>query len=279
MKLTKLVAAFVAVLVLAAPVAAQSEFESALQGTFNAARVGVDGMARNMCANHRGTGDLVEASWCYGLVVSPSSHRVTGYNPNSVFGPGSRFARIGDFYRNPYERGGYAGYGPDFDVNARTLGTIVGGGAGAALTEHRRGWQKAGAIVAGAILGNIVGKKLDERSAERITGEKPSDCVKRTMKEFDKRKASVSTEQVIALCGGGPAPDMAQRTPQSDATPAPSATQAPATVHQKDGYLCNNTEVAVIIYVNGSAVGQLAPGRKVSVADLPTGELTFINKN
>lgn len=278
MKTRFFVAAFVAVLVLmsATPVAAQYELQRALQGTFDAAHAGTDALARNMCADHQHTGDLTEASWCYGLVVSPSTHRVTGYNTNSVYGPGSRYLRIGDYYQNPYER---RGYGPDVDMSARTMGTIVGGGAGAALTEHRSGWQKAGAIVAGAIVGNVVGKKLDDRGRERVKSEKPSDCVKRTLKEFDKRKTPASAEQVIALCGGGPAPDVAQPTPQSDATPAPSATQAPATVHQKDGYLCNNTEVAVIIYVNGSAVGQLAPGRKVSVADLPTGELTFINKN
>ncbi len=279
MKLRNFVTAFVAVLVLAlaTPVAAQYELQRALQGTFDAAHAGTDALARNMCADHQHTGDLTEASWCYGLVVSPSTHRVTGYNTNAVYGPGSRYLRIGDYYQNPYDR---RGYGPDVDMSARTMGTIVGGGAGAALTEHRSGWQKAGAIVAGAIVGNVVGKKLDDRGRERVMGEKPSDCVKRTLKEFAKRKTPASAEQVIALCGGpAPTSDMTQSQPKSDASSAPSATQAPATVHQKDGYLCNGTEVAVIIYVNGSVVGQLAPGRKVSIADLPTGELTFVNKN
>lgn len=272
MKLRNFVTAFVAVLVLAlaTPVAAQYELQRALQGTFDAAHAGTNALARNMCADHQHTGDLTEASWCYGLVVSPSTHRVTGYNTNAVYGPGSRYLRIGDYYQNPYDR---RGYGPDVDISARTMGTIVGGGAGAALTEHRSGWQKAGAIVAGAILGNVVGKKLDSRGRERVTGEKPSDCVKRTMKEFDKRKTSVSAEQVIALCGGGTAPEMTQESPEPIGTP--NVDLSGPEILFIDGFLCNNSESDITVKVDGTPRGVLKAHRKVPLSNLAGGTITW----
>ncbi len=274
MKKLSAVAAFVAVLVLmsATPVAAQYEFERALQGTFNAARAGTDALARNMCENHRGTGDSVEASWCFGVVIDPSTGRIRTYNPNAVYGPGSRHYRIGDYYRSPMYQQGY-GRGPEVNVNARTLGTIVGGGAGAALTEHRRGWQKAGAIVAGAIAGNIIGKKLDDRGRERVMGEKPSDCVKRTLKEFEKRKASVNTEQVIALCGGGPSPEISNESPEPIGTPDVDLSESK--ILFVDGFLCNNSEADITVTVDGIPRGVLKAHRKVPLANLGNGTISW----
>ncbi len=276
MKKLSAVAAFVAVLVLmsATPVAAQYEFERALQGTFNAARAGTDALARNMCENHRGTGDSVEASWCFGVVIDPSTGRIRSYNPNAVYGPGSRHYRIGDYYRSPMYQQGY-GRGPEVDVNARTLGTIVGGGAGAALTEHSSGWKKAGAIVGGAIAGNIIGKKLDSRGREPVTGEKPSDCVKRTLKEFDKRKTPASAEQIIALCGGGPmpSPEVAQESPEPIGTP--DVDLSGPEILFVDGFLCNNSESDITVKVEGTPRGVLKAHRKVPLSNLAGGTITW----
>ena len=78
-------------------------------------------LARSLCANHRGTGDLVEQSWCYGRKYGVDG-RFEGYNPQSVaLGP------YGYWYNHGYRHNG-------------------------------RVWRDAGQIVGGVAIGFVVGR-------------------------------------------------------------------------------------------------------------------------
>lgn len=77
-------------------------------------------LARNLCANHQGTGDLVEQSWCYGRKYDLDGS-FAGYNPQSV--------ALGQYYGQSYGYNGY-GYGRGHH-NGRIWGDVakVAGGA------------------------------------------------------------------------------------------------------------------------------------------------------
>jgi hypothetical protein len=67
-----------------------SQFMIAQQGVINTLQAPIDVMGGNLCANHRGTGDAMEASWCHGVVTDGWGRQV-GYNPNSVAGMRNRY--------------------------------------------------------------------------------------------------------------------------------------------------------------------------------------------
>lgn len=95
-----------------------SELDIAQQNMRNTFMSPINQLAQNLCENHRGTGDAMEASWCYGQ-VSDGYGRVVGYNPNSVAGQSRRSLRrdsqfrIGRAHRSPYDRDLSWGYHRD----------------------------------------------------------------------------------------------------------------------------------------------------------------------
>ena len=86
-------------------------------------------LAQSLCANHRGTGDLVEQSWCYGRKYGVDG-RFEGYNPQSV--------ALGRYDRS-------YGYSPYY-----------GGSYG--YRRGGRGWRDAGEIVGGVAIGFVLGR-------------------------------------------------------------------------------------------------------------------------
>lgn len=295
------------VLAALAPSVSADEFQNAMQNVFDTANAPVRGMAENFCDAHRGTGDAMEASWCYGYVLD-SRGRVTGYNPNSVRGLARRGFRVGDMYRSRYSQqygspygygyGGYGydpyGYGPS--LSGRTTGAIVGGVAGALVTRNSNSTlARVGGIVGGAVLGGVIGNKLENRNdrPRDSRSEDVSDCVKRTTKEFKKAGVAFSSDQVIAACSGqsvrsgrareeeaAPEAYAPEPPPAPQTTPAPrqSVERQPAaaqSVFIQGDKLCNDTDETIAIYVDGSRVGNLAPRRVVSLSRLPKGRVSY----
>ncbi len=128
-------------------------------------------MADAICRNHAGTGDSVEASWCYGQKYGPDG-RFEGLNPQAVvYNPYARRGR----YPMPYGGGYGYGYGMDpyyqgygqMGGTGTTLGMILGGVAGGTLLRHKSPGAQAAGVLGGAIIGGIVGNKIDERNNRR----------------------------------------------------------------------------------------------------------------
>jgi len=62
-----------------------SEFERGINRIGDVVTAPIRVLGQRLCDNHRGSGDAMEASWCYGEVYD-SAGRFSGYNPNSVHG-------------------------------------------------------------------------------------------------------------------------------------------------------------------------------------------------
>lgn len=295
----------VVIAALAPSVSAQSPSRWAYQDASDTLTWGVRGTAENLCEAHRGTGDAVEASWCHCAVIDRYG-RVEGYNPNCVDGLRRQGFRVGDVRRiRRSQQYGNRGYGYRYhddyyydnygngdlgvNLNGRTLGTVLGGVAGGVATRHNRsGLVQAGAILAGGVLGNIVGGKFDNRNDYReARGVDPSECVRDTLKEFRKRHVAVSADQVIALCGGSniaaPAPhEIAEDDDpetQTEASPAPRTEPKSVYITKDKQFLCNNTDKPISVYVNGKPIGRLAAGQIVALSSLPAGKVEYFPIN
>jgi hypothetical protein len=249
------VVALVAVVVLAltTPVSAQSDFEFAFQNTLNSVTGPLRQMGQNLCANSLGTGNGMEASWCYGAVINPMTGRVEGFNPNSVAGQQARrYASNGYSHRRP-------------SVGRQILGSLLG------RNQYPYGYNGYGAYGLTIV---------------RDDTETPGKCVERTTKAFKKAKVVVDPALIIAGCTGSnvPAPStqpMEQEIEQTSYQTLPNQAvpqgNYPKGIFKdlRKGVLCNNTDAAVTILIDGTPVGQLGAGKQVSLASLPNGKLEF----
>lgn len=265
------------VLVLAVPVSAQSPAQDAINNVYETVNMPIRMMGQQNC-DISSPGSPEWLSWCRG-VRTDNYGRFTGYNPNSVAGQRARGYRADDlrrsrFYREHYGYGAYPafggyyggmpygyGYGPDIELNGRNIGAVLGGiGGGIATRNSRSGWVKAGGIVGGAVLGGILGNQVDRRG-DRREAERYDRYSQYERRDREEERAE-------------------EETPEPTSQPAPSRTTIQAekptgTVYVSGGWLCNDTQNAIVVHVDGRPVGRLASGQMVEVTSLPQGKLGF----
>lgn len=122
------VLAVLAVLV-AAPAQVQAQYPSAFeladQNVRNTFQAPINGLARNLCANHQG--DEVGLSWCHGIVVDQFG-RPEGINPNAVrfrggyrYGYGRRYSGWDPYILGFNSGFGYGGYDTPADCVKKTI--------------------------------------------------------------------------------------------------------------------------------------------------------------
>lgn len=239
-------------LALAIPATAQyTDFDYAFQNTLNAVTSPIRLMGQNLCANSRGTGSGMEASWCHGVVVNPMTGHVEGFNPSSVAGQQARGY-------------GYNNYGHDGrrpSLGRRILNTV--------LRPNQYGYNGYGAYGVTVV---------------RNDRETPGKCVERATKAFKKAKVAFDPALVMAGCTGSnvPAPPpqsteqqgMERTSQQAPPVPQSNFPKGVFKDHRK-GMLCNNSDSAVAILIDGTVVGQLGAGQQVALASLPAGKIEF----
>jgi uncharacterized protein YcfJ len=278
-KLIVALAMLAVVVALASPVSAQDAFQAQVANVFETVNTPVRVMGQIHCDN-AAPGSPEWLSWCQGIETDHYG-RPTGYNPNSVRGQRARGYHADELRRNRYWRerynygggyyggypvgyGGYGGYGygPDIQLNGRNIGAVLGGiGGGIATRNSRSGWVKAGGIVGGAVLGGILGNQVDRRN---------------------ERRDEVRFERTYRSEAPAPVEPPAERETVQEQQTAPSPTRQTVeeagrtdTVYSDGGWLCNDTQTAIVVLVDGKPVGKLAAGQMVELSTLPSGKVTY----
>ncbi|MCC6404994.1 MAG: hypothetical protein IT405_01230 [Candidatus Yanofskybacteria bacterium] len=204
-------------------------------------------LGRRYCENHRGTGDQVEASWCYGDVYD-NNGRYEGYNPMSVRGQRRtemlRWASNRDY---AVPRGRYNGYDRRYDgrgLSHRDRNTIIGVAAGVGVLYAVK---------------EFVIDPRNEKKREAMAETRHQEV----LAALRAREAQINGDE-------GSEADAQEEIPQTQAP-----TKTPRTVFKKNGLICNNTNQAVVIVVDGDDVHTLSPGKAIRVADLPQGKVEW----
>ncbi len=251
-------------LALTTPVSAQSDFDIAYQGTQNSVIGPLMQMNRNLCVLNQGTGGGMEASYCHGLVLNPMTGRVEGFNPNSVAG---QYARV-----YGYNNSGHDGRQPS--VGRQIINSLLR--PNPYPNQYPYGYGGYGAYGVTIV---------------RNDNETPGKCIERATKALKKTKAVFDralTTLIMAGCTGSnvpPPPQSPEQEMKQESQPTLTSWQNQSVPQSnfprgifKDtsrGLLCNNTDRAVAILIDGTIVGQLGAGLQAPLASIPSGKLEF----
>lgn len=200
----KMILAAMAALVLAAPVMAQNQWgyvDQQINGP-NSAKGFVQHqmreMYRDICDNHRGTGDGMEMQYCHGYETDMYG-RITGRSPQSVAYVGwsdrdyAQHNPTGYYGDSGMPRGYYGNRyydSPSLGIpgNGKTLGLLAGGGTAYLLTRDTRNHAtRDKAVVGGALLGFLGGAFMDSRNNKKHEREQYE--MMRMMMELESRRA------------------------------------------------------------------------------------------
>ncbi|MCC6934387.1 MAG: hypothetical protein IT406_01675 [Candidatus Yanofskybacteria bacterium] len=202
-------------------------------------------LANRLCANHRGTGDQTEASWCYGDVYD-SAGWYEGRNTMSTRDQAVR--RHGTPWGNPGyaipRPVGYDGHGLNRGLSHRDRNVIVAVGAG------------LGAIW--AVDKFVLQPKRDKKREEMAESRHQE-----VMEALRAREAELNSEEEVA------------ETPAQEVPRAASPAKTPRDIILKNGHLCNKSGRKILVIVDGQVLVALNHNEAVRLADLPKGDLDW----